>query len=88
MAILADLLMGPDGGFTTGSYFLIDGDVTAAYWYGDPSEVRALSASVRPDVCSWSSAHSRSSEPARYANIIRPATLAVRFAPCALFPLS
>ena len=29
------LLMGPDGGFITGSDFLIDGGVTAAYWYGD-----------------------------------------------------
>ncbi len=28
------LLMGPDGGFITGSDFLIDGGVTAAYWYG------------------------------------------------------
>jgi NAD(P)-dependent dehydrogenase (short-subunit alcohol dehydrogenase family) len=32
---LAALLMGPDGGFITGSDFLIDGGVTAAYWYGD-----------------------------------------------------
>ena len=29
------LLMGPDGGFVTGSDFLMDGGVTAAYWYGD-----------------------------------------------------
>jgi NAD(P)-dependent dehydrogenase (short-subunit alcohol dehydrogenase family) len=29
------LLMGSDGGFITGSDFLIDGGVTAAYWYGD-----------------------------------------------------
>jgi len=29
------LLMGPDGGFITGSDFLMDGGVTAAYWYGD-----------------------------------------------------
>jgi len=34
------LLMGPDGGFITGSYFLMDGGVTAAYWYGDVAEVR------------------------------------------------
>jgi len=32
---LAALLMGPDGGFITGSDFLMDGGVTAAYWYGD-----------------------------------------------------
>lgn len=32
---LAALVMGPDGGFITGSDFLIDGGVTAAYWYGD-----------------------------------------------------
>lgn len=29
------LLMGPDGAFITGSDFLIDGGVTAAYWFGD-----------------------------------------------------
>jgi NAD(P)-dependent dehydrogenase (short-subunit alcohol dehydrogenase family) len=29
------LLMGPDGGFFTGSDFLVDGGVTAAYWYGE-----------------------------------------------------
>jgi hypothetical protein len=27
--------MSPDGGFITGSEFLMDGGVTAAYWYGD-----------------------------------------------------
>jgi len=32
--------MGPDGGFLTGSDFLMDGGVTAAYWYGDVAEVR------------------------------------------------
>ncbi|OAK93105.1 short-chain dehydrogenase [Ralstonia pseudosolanacearum] len=30
---LGALLMGPDGTFITGSDFLIDGGVTAAYWY-------------------------------------------------------
>lgn len=35
------LLMGPDGEFITGSDFLMDGGVTAAYWYGDLAEVRA-----------------------------------------------
>jgi len=35
------LLMGPDGGFITGGDFLMDGGVTAAYWYGDLAEVRA-----------------------------------------------
>ena len=34
------LLMGSDGGFITGSDFLMDGGVTAAYWYGDVAEVR------------------------------------------------
>jgi len=34
-ATVAALLMGPDGGFITGSDFLMDGGVTAAYWYGD-----------------------------------------------------
>ena len=32
---VAALLMGPDGSFITGSDFLMDGGVTAAYWYGD-----------------------------------------------------
>jgi NAD(P)-dependent dehydrogenase (short-subunit alcohol dehydrogenase family) len=34
------LLMGPDGGFITGSDILMDAGVTAAYWYGDIPEVR------------------------------------------------
>ena len=29
------LLMGEDGGFITGSDFLMDGGVTASYWYGE-----------------------------------------------------
>ena len=32
---VAALLMGPDGGFITGSDFLMDGGVTASYWYGE-----------------------------------------------------
>jgi NAD(P)-dependent dehydrogenase (short-subunit alcohol dehydrogenase family) len=35
VAGLAALIMGPDGGFITGSDFLMDGGVTAAYWFGD-----------------------------------------------------
>jgi NAD(P)-dependent dehydrogenase (short-subunit alcohol dehydrogenase family) len=35
VATLAALILGPDGGFITGSDFLMDGGVTAAYWYGD-----------------------------------------------------
>jgi NAD(P)-dependent dehydrogenase (short-subunit alcohol dehydrogenase family) len=35
VANVAALLMGPDGGFITGSDFLMDGGVTGAYWYGD-----------------------------------------------------
>ena len=35
VATVAALLMGPDGGFITGSDFLMDGGVTAAYWFGD-----------------------------------------------------
>jgi NAD(P)-dependent dehydrogenase (short-subunit alcohol dehydrogenase family) len=35
VAAVAGLLMGPDGGFITGSDFLMDGGVTAAYWYGE-----------------------------------------------------
>ena len=34
------LLMGPDGGFLTGSDILMDGGVTAAYWYGELAEVQ------------------------------------------------
>jgi NAD(P)-dependent dehydrogenase (short-subunit alcohol dehydrogenase family) len=34
------LLMGPEGGFITGSDFLMDGGVTAAYWFGSVAEVR------------------------------------------------
>jgi NAD(P)-dependent dehydrogenase (short-subunit alcohol dehydrogenase family) len=29
------LLMGPDGAFITGSDFLMDGGVTATFWFGD-----------------------------------------------------
>ena len=35
------LLMGPGGGFITGSDILMDGGVTAAYWFGDLGEVRS-----------------------------------------------
>jgi NAD(P)-dependent dehydrogenase (short-subunit alcohol dehydrogenase family) len=35
VANVAALLMGADGGFITGSDFLIDGGVTASYWYGE-----------------------------------------------------
>lgn len=35
IASLAALLMGPDGAFTAGSDFLIDGGVTASYFYGE-----------------------------------------------------
>lgn len=35
VAHLGALLMGPDGAFITGSDFLMDGGVTAAYWYGE-----------------------------------------------------
>jgi NAD(P)-dependent dehydrogenase (short-subunit alcohol dehydrogenase family) len=35
VATVGALLMGPDGGFLTGSDILMDGGVTAAYWYGE-----------------------------------------------------
>lgn len=35
VANVAALLMGNDGAFITGSDFLIDGGVTAAYWFGE-----------------------------------------------------
>jgi hypothetical protein len=34
---VAALLMGPDGGFITGSDFLMDGGVTAAFRFGAPA---------------------------------------------------
>ncbi len=41
VAAVGALLMGPDGGFITGSDILMDGGVTAAYWYGELDEVRS-----------------------------------------------
>jgi NAD(P)-dependent dehydrogenase (short-subunit alcohol dehydrogenase family) len=35
VATVAALLMGSDGAFITGSDFLMDGGVTAAYWFGE-----------------------------------------------------
>ena len=35
VAAVAALLMGPDGGFISGSDFLMDGGVTASYFYGE-----------------------------------------------------
>jgi len=35
VATVAALLMGADGGFINGSDFLMDGGVTAAYWFGE-----------------------------------------------------
>jgi NAD(P)-dependent dehydrogenase (short-subunit alcohol dehydrogenase family) len=45
VANVAALLMGPDGGFVTGSDFLMDGGVTAAYWFGELAPELALSSS-------------------------------------------
>ena len=46
VAAVAALLMGPEGGFISGSDFLMDGGVTAGYWYGDLAEGRAMSEST------------------------------------------
>jgi NAD(P)-dependent dehydrogenase (short-subunit alcohol dehydrogenase family) len=35
VGIVGALLMGPDGAFITGSDFLMDGGVTASYWFGE-----------------------------------------------------
>lgn len=43
VAGVAALLMGRDGGFITGSDVLMDGGVTASYWYGGLDEVRERS---------------------------------------------
>jgi NAD(P)-dependent dehydrogenase (short-subunit alcohol dehydrogenase family) len=40
VAAVGALLMGPDGGFISGSDILMDGGVTAAYWFGELAEVR------------------------------------------------
>lgn len=37
---LAALLMGPEGTFITGSDFLMDGGVTASYWFGELAPVK------------------------------------------------
>lgn len=41
IATVGALLMGPDGSFITGSDILMDGGVTAAYWFGELAEVRS-----------------------------------------------
>jgi len=43
VATVAALLMGPDGGFITGSDILMDGGVTASYWYGELAVTRGRS---------------------------------------------
>lgn len=40
IANLAELLMDRRGAFITGSDFLVDGGITAQYWFGDVAEVR------------------------------------------------
>jgi NAD(P)-dependent dehydrogenase (short-subunit alcohol dehydrogenase family) len=42
VANVAALLMGPDGAFITGSDFLMDGGVTASYFFGElaPKETK------------------------------------------------
>jgi NAD(P)-dependent dehydrogenase (short-subunit alcohol dehydrogenase family) len=35
VGVVGALLMGHDGAFITGSDFLMDGGVTASYWYGE-----------------------------------------------------
>jgi hypothetical protein len=41
VATVGALLMGRDGGFITGSDILMDGGVTAAYWYGSSLRTRS-----------------------------------------------
>jgi NAD(P)-dependent dehydrogenase (short-subunit alcohol dehydrogenase family) len=41
------LLLGPEGGFISGSDFLMDGGVTASYWFGDVAEVRTPAEGAR-----------------------------------------
>jgi hypothetical protein len=38
VATVAALLMGPDGAFISGSDFLMDGGVTASYFFGELAE--------------------------------------------------
>ena len=35
IGLFSAMIMGPDGAFITGSDFLMDGGVTASWWYGD-----------------------------------------------------
>jgi hypothetical protein len=48
------LLMGTDGAFITGSDFLMDGGVTASYWYGNEELVGEALAPVRDSSASTS----------------------------------
>jgi hypothetical protein len=48
VAAVGALPMGRDGGFITGSDVVMDGGVTAAYWYGELPEVRGQQARSRP----------------------------------------
>lgn len=49
VAAVAALLMGPEGTFITGSDFLMDGGVTAQYWYGAAGpRIRAPAVLFRP----------------------------------------
>ena len=41
---VAALLMGPDGAFITGSDFLMDGGVTAAFWFGELAPTETVGA--------------------------------------------
>lgn len=40
VATVAALLMSSDGAFITGSDILMDGGVTAAYWFGEPAQAK------------------------------------------------
>ena len=48
VAIVAALLMGPDGAFITGSDVLLDGGVTASHCFGDPAPKYARGTSAHP----------------------------------------
>ena len=55
------LLMGPDGAFITGSDFLMDGGVTAAYWYGTTMKENMRSLPLELFLTSYSRSRYRSS---------------------------
>ena len=60
VATVAALLLGPDDAFITGSDFLMDGGVTASYFFGELGAEPARRSRPTPQGCSETFLHSRS----------------------------